>query len=253
MFLFTCLGSISAVVFLNNRSHATLHVRAQKGFLALRYLPGIIGTITTMWWRSIAGALFHMMPYISMAGAKAPSSISHVQRERNILTSYSDFFFSTRVSTIRLLVKEKNWPMLCIIFLQVVLSLFLVPLKNVFVQLLPDDNGWIVSVSRIAASFLIAMYSLLIACTVYLLWWLQGRSTGLKWDAACIADQIALIQGSNILESFRGLEFASRTEATAVITNIGNSRGILRLGYWRHLKRQNDFWHGIAFLPFETG
>jgi hypothetical protein len=253
IFFFACLGSISAIVVLDHTSQATLHIHAQRGFLALRYLPGIIGTITLMWWRSIGAALFHITPYISMAGAKAQPSISSDRRRRSVLTTYQDFFFSTRYSTIRLLVSEKNWLMLGIILLQIALALFVVPAKNVFIQLLPDNNGWIVSVSRIAAGFLITMYSLLIICTIYLVLWFQDRQTGLKWDAACIADQIALIQGSNILESFHGLEFATRGEARDALASIGSSRGVLRLGYWQHKKAQNTFWHGIAFLPLPAG
>jgi hypothetical protein len=92
--------------------------------------------------------------------------------------------------------------MLGVMLLQFMLMLFLVPLKNVFVRLLPDKSGWTVSVSHIAASFLIPIYSLLIVCTASLLWRLQNLHTGLRWDAASIADQIALIQGSNILKSY---------------------------------------------------
>jgi hypothetical protein len=78
-FFLSCLGSISAIVFLDHRSPATLHLRAQRNFLVLRYLPGIIGTITTILWRSTSAALFHMTPYITMSDAKMLSSASKDQ------------------------------------------------------------------------------------------------------------------------------------------------------------------------------
>lgn len=220
IFFVACLGSILGILVIDHRSQASLHLSSQRGFLAFRYLPSIIGTFTTMWWRSIGTAFFHIMPYMSIADSKVQASPSNDQR-------------------------RKNWPRLVVIYLQVML-VFIVPIKSVFIQLLPDESGWIVSVSRVAAGFLIAMYSLLITCTIFMALWFRNRQTGLKWDPVCIADQIALIQGSNILKSFHGLEFATREEVPYAFPRNGLLGDTLRLGYWK-IGDTGEIWHGIAF------
>jgi hypothetical protein len=97
------------------------------------------------------------------------------------------------------------------------------------------------------------MYSALVLSILTLWLWLRRLNTGLKWDAACIADQIALIKGSNILDRFHGLEFATKTEMRDVLSEQATFQGFPRLGYWRHVEHQNTFWHGIAMVPFPKG
>ena len=174
------------------------------------------------------------------------------RHKRNVLTNYSAFIFSTKLSTLRLLASDGQWAMLGIIFTEVTVA-SLVPLKAVFIQLSSHgrETKWTLNVSRLAAYLLLVAYSMLVVSTLFLLRRLHGLCTGLKWDAACIADQIALIRGSNILECFRGLDFATRRELKRVLSEQAVSRGVLRLGYWKLTAQdstQDTFWHGIALL-----
>ena len=129
-----------------------------------------------------------------------------------------------------------------------VLTFLLVPLIATFVQVSPSENGWKAVISDKKGYTLISIYGLLALLTAVILARLSGRDSGLKWDPVSIADQLALIQGSNIWNIFSGLEFSSQKDFPASLKERTTNFGTIRLGCWKH-RQEDACWHGIAFLP----
>lgn len=77
---------------------------------------------------------------------------------------------------------------------------------------------------------------------------LWNRDTGVKWDPVSVANQLALVQGSNILGGFHGLDFAGPELSVIVLQNRSSAFGVVRLGYWRH-RSTRSIWHGLACTP----
>jgi hypothetical protein len=146
--------------------------------------------------------------------------------------------------------------LLCIIIIVRTLALyFLVPLKSSFLQILVDNNpdsGWRVTVYPEIGHALVAIYSVLIFLTILMLARLWNYDTGLKWDPVSIADQVALVQRSNLLDMYDGLEFATQYKCAEELRERGPRFGTLRLGYWRH-RTNGSIWHGLACVPTATG
>ena len=68
-----------------------------------------------------------------------------------------------------------------------------------------NDVGWEIQVSSDAAKALLFIYALLACSALALFVNLWGRRTGLKWDSVTIADKLALLRASDILNDFDGL------------------------------------------------
>lgn len=80
---------------------------------------------------------------------------------------------------------------------------------------------------------LFVLYLLLVVALVLLLVRFSGRLTGLKWDAASLADIMVLVQRSNVLADFERMEHVQDSKE-------------YRLGYWRTRDRPNDPFHCIG-------
>ena len=119
-------------------------------------------------------------------------------------------------------------------------------------QVSPSENGWKAVISDKIGYTLISIYGLLALLTAVILARLWGRDTGLKWDPVSIADQLALVQGSNIWSIFSGLELSSQKDFLASLKERATNFGTIRLGYWKHCQ-EASIWRGIAFLPVTDG
>jgi len=136
------------------------------------------------------------------------------------------------------------------------MMLLIVPLKASFLQtyVLDEENDhYLVFVSPGAGYSLLVVYLFLAIFPVLLSFIMCDRPTRLKWDPVSIADQLALMAGSNILSVYHGLEFADPREWTRILEYRFrcNWAGVPRLGYWKH--RTDSIWHGLACLPPLTG
>ncbi|KAL8826950.1 MAG: hypothetical protein Q9191_003487 [Dirinaria sp. TL-2023a] len=86
---------------------------------------------------------------------------------------------------------------------------------------------------------LLALYILLVAALILLSLRFWRRPTGLKWDAASLADILVLAQRSNILSDFEGSENQIYWNKVPIAKHY-------RLGYWRTSNQPNDAFHGIG-------
>jgi hypothetical protein len=235
------------MIFLGKQNGNTFHISNSQRHMAFRYVPAAVGTLTTLWWRTVITALGRMTPYISMA-AKAKPSLrdGDISRKvhRTLENAYANNIFTLNIITIA---QNGHWLLFISIIVQRLMMLFIVPLKASFLQIVPDSNGWTVIVLPKVGYALISIYGVLFLVTLVMLIRLWDRSTGVKCDPVSIADQLALVQGSNILGLFQGLEFANRLQMNNVLKERSPQFGSLRLGYWRH--RQNGtIWHGLGCI-----
>jgi hypothetical protein len=125
--------------------------------------------------------------------------------------------FNPNLSDLRRMAKNKHLLTLALVTISALIQPFFVPLKNSFLHIAPDDTGWQIQVSFNVGYALVVSYLLFIFCTIMILVRMWSQTTGLKWDVVSIADQLALVQGSNILKAFHGLDFANKWQMDSVM------------------------------------
>ena len=109
------------------------------------------------------------------------------------------------------------------------IMLFITPFKGAFIQVTknPNTNRWMTNISRGFTYALSILYFILIISIFSIIQWLQGVQTGLKWDPALIAAQLALIYQSNIFLAFNGMEFSASKEIGDIILKWGQDYRVL--------------------------
>ncbi|KAI8713657.1 hypothetical protein NCS52_01310600 [Fusarium sp. LHS14.1] len=85
---------------------------------------------------------------------------------------------------------------------------FLTPLKSSLFQLVEDGRGWQIHVSKLFGFVGLAIYFWLLSTTFSIFYHLRSRQTGLKWNPAPLASQLCLLQGSNVFDSFEGIDYS---------------------------------------------
>jgi hypothetical protein len=223
-------------------------IHTLRSHLAFRYVPVAVGTLTVMWWRAIMTALARMTQYISMATPDKHENKGY-RIHRTLLNEYATTAFNP--ANVVGVARNGDWLLFICLVLQVMMMILLVPLKASFVLITADDDGWIVAVLPKVGYALISIYAFLIIATAYILVRLWDRETGVKWDPVSIADQIALVQGSNIFPMLEGLEFATPKDCSNILAARSSRFGALRLGYWRH-RCNGTIWYGLACIPLPS-
>ncbi|KUJ06722.1 uncharacterized protein LY89DRAFT_692331 [Mollisia scopiformis] len=246
-----CIGGIVAIIiFARSKGGNAFHISKTRNHVAYRYVPPAIGTLTTIWWRMIITTLARMTPYISLAAEYEGHHHSPHRLQRILQNDYAHTIFEPIDLTS--VAASGHWMLFGCLVIQFIIMIVIVPLKAVFIQIVSDDTGWTVIVVRPVGYTLIAIYATLILVTLAVMWTLYNQDTGLKWDPAAIADQLALVQGSNVLNIFQGLEFALSKECTRQLKKRSPWYGEIKLGYWEH-KQTQEIWHGLACIPPEQG
>lgn len=222
--------------------------------MTFRYLPGIVGSVSSIWYRSISSTYGRITPYITMAaastahkGKRQESYHDTLQREGTLNVFIPNF------SDLGRMAKNKHFLTLAVVTISTLIQPFFVPLKNSFLHIAPDDTGWQIQVSLSVGYALVVSYLFFISCTIMILVRMWSQTTGLKWDVVSIADQLALVQGSNLLKAFHGLEFANNQQMGSVMKLRASQYGVLRLGYWRAKNDTSLIRHGIRFMSLSNG
>jgi hypothetical protein len=183
-----------------------------------------------------------MTPYISMASPlDTPQDEKHRRLARTLEATYTD------TSALFTPARNRHWLYFLGYLSNFILTITMVPLKASLIQLSPDSTGWVIVILPGVAYTLMAMYGWLVFCSLAILIRLYNRETGLKWDPVSLADQMALVQSSNCLAMYQGLEYLQRMECTKALRERSPGYGALRLGYWQH-RRTKAIWHGIASI-----
>ncbi|TGO34301.1 hypothetical protein BHYA_0203g00060 [Botrytis hyacinthi] len=143
-----------------------------------------------------------------------------------------------------------NWLVFMGRITQLAIIFTLTPLEGALVGLMPDESGWIVVISSKVGFALLSLYGVLLIITTAIIVRLWGRESGLRWDPDTLADQLSLIQGSNIIKIFKRLEYTVRFQCSAILRARRSTYGDFRLGYWKH-HDTNEIWHGVSFVKPE--
>jgi hypothetical protein len=242
-----CIGGIAAIIiFARSKGGNGFHIRKTRNHVAYRYVPPAIGTLTTIWWRMIITTLARMTPYISLAAQHEGHRHSPHRLQRILQNDYAHAIFEPIDLTS--VAASGHWMLFGCLVIQFIIMIVIVPLKAVFIQIVSDETGWTVIIVRPVGYTLIVIYGTLTLVTFAVMLTLYDQDTGLKWDPASIADQLALVQGSNIMGIFQGLEFALSKKCTEQLKKRSPWYGDIRLGYWKH-KRTGAIWHGLACIP----
>lgn len=229
------------------------HVHKPTNYVLVATTPAIVGTVTTIWWRAIVQAYHRIMPYISMA--KTPTEVKSNRPEhfQTVTALGSVGTAILRPGDFVVLAKQRHFLTITITLTTFFVVPFLTPIKNGLVNIVADDTGWDVIVSQTSAIVVAVVYGVMTFCIFCLIIRTWSSHTGLKWDPSPLACQIALIQGSNVAEAFRGFEYKFHQALVRALGEISDDHGILRLGYWQECHDDDDIFYGIRFMKLDGG
>jgi hypothetical protein len=224
VFFLACIAAISALIRHGSQTAHTFHIHESRNYLAFRYVPGATGTLTVILWQAIVTSLARMTPYISLAEqSEGASKNNHLRTALgNIQSSH------VLTSNLYSVAAEGYWLLFSSMLARHILVV-IVPLKASFLQIVADDTvttGWTIYVLPKVGYILITMHSILLVVTICILARLWDCNTGVKWDPVSIADQLALVQCSNVLEMYKGLEFATQNQCAAELKIRGHESAL---------------------------
>ncbi|TKA83856.1 hypothetical protein B0A55_00161 [Friedmanniomyces simplex] len=221
---FVLMGG-AIVLYLLANERTAYPVQNVNLYLAARYGPAVIAIITSSLFKSTIQELRRMLPYINMADRRRGRAIGP--------GSYS--------------VGALYWPLLYgpntpgtwIIRFFMPFTTALIASKTLLINVVEQNNTWLVVIHRGVAVLLAAYYALSGGLTLLLTCWLWGRETGLRedWDPRSLADIIALFYWSNLDASF--------------VSGSPRDRHYLRgtrfrLGYWK--RGRDEIVYGIRVI-----
>jgi hypothetical protein len=247
IFLILCEAGIVTLVVISREDPRRLHFRNTHYEWIIQYSPTIVGLITSLWFRIIANTYLRLLPYIAMASVPVPS---------NKKTSRFTFQTMCGINLISIadwtlpdLFKYRYWVALVVTSTSSLSGLFLTPVKAGFLEVTKDDvnGGWIISISLVFAAIAIFIYLLLIVSVVSIFAGLHSVTTGLKWEPASIASQLAMLHMFEFQQAFTGAEFIPGGQIRKNIRMWTYEFGILRLGYWRNV-RTGKVIHGLRLV-----
>lgn len=240
LLILCCLLIIGGVAFCNvwsKKRQGLWDYDGQSGarYFVMQFLPQILAAIIVLWTFVVQAAVYRIMPFAIMASERK------LDRVLQKLPMLSLNFLLPDLSHFRY-----GEPLVGFSLFTIWLAnLFAIPLLSCLFQVkwyAFNDYGqgrfrW-TSVQAIGWT-VVSLYGLLtIGLAVLLVRFVRAWS-GLMWDPISIADLIPIIQRSNSLQDFDGLETA---------TDVGTSfePRALRLGYWRLSGKKDTIFYGIG-------
>lgn len=248
LFFALCLA---AIVTLVAYKPGRLHLRTKAAHLAVQYVPGIVGTVTTIWWTAVVQSYNRIIPYKTMASV--PLDVGSNTDAIRIMYDLNALAVLTFRPGVMLNLLRQGHGMTFLVNFSLQLSIiFLTPLKGGFIQVTEDPKGWTTVVSRGIGYALFVVYIILLICTGGMIFRFWSVPTGLRSDPASIAAQLILVQRSNIFKAFSGMEFVTYREIGDIIPKWGRKFGVLRLGYWQK-QNGSEIIHGVRFFKPNDG
>lgn len=196
------------------------HSSDPNTLLVIRFVPPLIGTITTVLGQNVVFAFERLDRFVRMADNSSENG--HIPEHMGLRTVCNRVLPPVMFSW---LVRWGNWIGL-ILWVHLVLLGFMTGLKSTFLTVL-NPGGGAIEVSSETAKALVSLYAIHLTVLVYVFLSLWDITTGLKWDPTTIADQLALFHNSNVLPDFALLEEDTNTSSDLLRTSM------YRLGYWQ--------------------
>jgi hypothetical protein len=218
-FYLSCLLYIAILLFWSHK-YDVVHSSMIYQEFAFRYLPTIGGTMTKVVFRSVALSLWRITPYMHMA---SPNANHHTWK----MTLGAECFPKQ-------LGAQHNWVLVAMDKSLNILGI-LTPLQSILFITNSSEIGFQTRISQLVAYALVSIYLLISCVTIAIIITLWNRPTGLKWDPVSLADQLALLYRSNVLED---INRAKDDEVDLLM-----SKGAYRIGYWW---RGDKVWYGIG-------
>ncbi|KAF2817476.1 uncharacterized protein BDZ99DRAFT_374636 [Mytilinidion resinicola] len=238
LYLFLCLlmlaGLIFCAVYSNQNQGLWEYISfGDNRYFVFEYLPTLFGIIILIWLFQIQIALQRTAPFIAMA------SESQKQRSEAVfLELYPMQFLLPKLEHFR-----AGQPVIGVCYVIFWLFSWTIPLLassfNVRYHTASGSWRWIAVQGVIWTTAV--LYILLILALTALGAYITRKTTGLKWDPRSIADIIALLERSNIMNDYSGSETFVEDEFRQ---RLGNRTD--RIGYWHTSKRTNDIFYGIG-------
>lgn len=212
IFSLIAAGLITLLCFSGKDGQLT--VTRSSFHVAIRYVPSVIGTITTLITRSIINDFLRLMPFVLMT-REAPS-INSLAVEYwpnfglfNVFRSGHTWFTRTAVSVL-------------------ILSNFLTAFKVGLFIVAPVGDVWVIYVTRVFVILLITSYSILAVFIFTLgIYFATRRATGLRWDITTIADIASLFHRSTAVGVFAYVSKHHNSSARRTQRDVK-----FQLGYW---------------------
>ena len=201
---------------------------ATSRYFVFQFLPQMLASIIIIWLLVIQCAMHRVFPFTALASGWSP-------RISDVLHNVA--LFPTTFLIPNLAFFKHAEPLLGVCSIIFWLALFTVPLQACLFQTryytLDTENVWRWTSVQPIGWTLFVLYLLMVVALVLLLVRFSRRLTGLKWEAASLADIMVLIQRSNILSEFERSE------------NVRTSKEY-RLGYWRTSNQPSDPFHCLG-------
>ncbi|KAF2192526.1 hypothetical protein K469DRAFT_620897 [Zopfia rhizophila CBS 207.26] len=240
IYIFLCLLMLAALIFCavysNRNNGAGLWNYISFGdnrYFVFEYLPTMLGMIILMWLFQVQIALQRIVPFISMA-----SESMRQRSEAVFLELHPMQFLLPKLEHFR-----AGQPFIGACYVIFWLFLWTIPLlaSSFNVRFNVNDRVWRWIAVQGVLGTVIVLYILLILALLALMFFLLRKQTGLKWDPRSLADIIALLERSNIMNDYNGSETFEKNEFRQ---RLGGRTD--RLGYWHTTKRPNDIFYGIG-------
>ena len=231
---------MTLIIFCNVRSMRHDGLLQYDGVSTTRYflfqfLPQVLASIIVIWLLTIQVAIVRTYPFMALTSDRDDHSSTILQTAAlfptNFLIPHLSFF-------------KQREPVLGICSIIFWLVMFAVPLQSCSFQTryytLETQSTWRWTSVQAVGWTLLVIYLLLVGSLILLiLRFSRQQRTGLKWDAACLADIFTLLHRSNILSDFEGSETRSSVPSNQMPKKY-------RLGYWRTSDQPNDNFHSIG-------
>ncbi|KAJ5114835.1 hypothetical protein NUU61_000594 [Penicillium alfredii] len=235
--IFCCLLMITGVVFCNvwSQQHTGLWGYDRQGgarYFIMQFLPQILATPIMIWNFVVQAAVYRTAPFSVMSAEREKGFVLQCLPilSRNFLfPDFSHFCHGEALFGFSLFT----------IWLS---NFFSIPLLSCLFQAkyyVVDGQGvWKWASVQAVSWALVASYGLLTIGLGLLLVRFTCGWTGLMWDPVSLADQISIIQRSNILHDFE------HSETVPSVRESLDPR-VLRLGYWK-LSSKPEVFYGIG-------
>ncbi|KUJ19266.1 uncharacterized protein LY89DRAFT_667247 [Mollisia scopiformis] len=240
MLLFNILCVVGLVlIVVESDAYAQYHSSHTDMRFVVRYVPTIVGTITTLMFRSMRDTLARTKPYICMASE--PDRVGS-RGSKSVGLMFTTGLYWGRGLKKRLSPQHQDWLRWAMFFASIPVAQITGYKAALFTASVTSDGKYVLTVHKSMAYVLISLYLVVIILTVMTLVKMLTNKTGLKWDPVTIADQLALFHGSNALDEFEALEQLHRETAFDLLAERS-----FRLGYWERTEGgRTTIWYGIG-------
>lgn len=147
-----------------------------------------------------------------------------------------------------------NWGVTYCVAMAQIISTFTVASKASLLTVERTNVEWTVSVHKIPAYFLIASHGAMLLCTLFIIVWLSKHPSGLMWDPAALADQVALFAQCGTLSIAATFELPSTSpkEEGFWTQKPKDFKGSYRLGYWARMLSDGTSYEEIIYGIADT-